>query len=323
MFKIFIQTDKFQGGGPNSFRSRLISALNGMEDIKVVTEIGQKFDLELALIRKVYKHDKPYILRLGSCYYDKKKIWNNKPIAKAVKRASYVIFQSKFAYKLCNQTLRIETRNLIKGNRYSIIYNGVDVDYIKSIEPNKKIIPGSFIACGPWNPNKRPISTIKGFLESDIKRHLYIVGGEGLGGGPISKKYNSKYVHILGKLSNKEMISTMKACDYQIHLCHIDICSNAVIEGLTCGLNVLCTNLGGTKELVGKNGVILEIDKFWNTKYIKQRILDKVDKVPPSTISKGIHRLMKKNRRSINNDFDINKIATKYYKIIKQVIKKK
>ena len=61
--KVFIQTDKFKGG-PAVFRSRLISALSKFDDIKVVTDVKDKFDIELAFIRKVYKHNKPYILRV-------------------------------------------------------------------------------------------------------------------------------------------------------------------------------------------------------------------------------------------------------------------
>ena len=58
--RVFIQVDKFKGG-PAVFRARLISALEKFKDIKVVTSIKEKFDIELAFIRRVYKHNKPYI----------------------------------------------------------------------------------------------------------------------------------------------------------------------------------------------------------------------------------------------------------------------
>jgi glycosyltransferase involved in cell wall biosynthesis len=171
---------------------------------------------------------------------------------------------------LCNRVLRLESRNLIK-NGYEIIYNGVDLDYIKNIEPNKEIEPDSFVSCARWDPNKRPLSMIKGFLEADTKKHLYIIGGTGIEGRGknLGQKYKSKYIHFLGEKSNKETISIMKSCKYLIHLAFIDICPNIVIEGLSCGLNVLCTNLGGTPELVGNNGIILNVDKFWKGKYLK------------------------------------------------------
>ena len=318
--KLFIQTEKFKGG-PDIFRSRLISVLNKFEKIEVVNNIDKKFDIGLEFIRKVNKYKQPYILRVSSCYYfDKYKPWNNKPIAMSIKNASYVIFQSKFAYQLCNRVLRLESRKLIK-NGYFIIYNGIDLDYINSIMPAEGIEPGSFMACARWDSNKRIKSMLKGFLEADIKKHLYIIGNYGIEDGKkdlnnLIKKYNSKYIHILGEKSNKDTISIMKACDYQIHLAFIDICPNTVIEGLSSGLNVLCCNLGGTPEIVGKNGVVLDVDKFWKTKYLKKRI-DDLDNLNPSVVARGIHKLLKIKSKPDVFKFDINNVAKEYVKVIR------
>jgi len=318
--KVFIQTDKLKGG-PDIFRSRLISSLNKFNDIEVVTNINNKFDIELAFIRKFYKHTRPYILRASSCYYfHKYKPWNNKPIAKSIKKSNYSIFQSKFAYKLCNRVLRLESRNLIKYG-YKIIYNGIDLSYIDKIAPDASIEHGSLVACARWDPNKRPLSMIKGFLKAKTGRHLYIIGGIGVEGKGknIGKKYKSPYLHFLGEKTNKETISIMKACDYQIHLSFIDICPNTIIEGLSCGLNVLCSNLGGTSELVGKNGVILKVDKFWETKYLKKRIED-VDNLRSQVVADGINKLLKIKKIPDVSRFNIHKVSKKYVQIIKKVI---
>ena len=312
--------DKFQDGGPGTFRKRLIDAFSRIEEVDIVTDVKKNFDIELAFIRKIYKHDKPYILRVGNCWYIKKyKTYNNKPIEKAIRRSKHVIFQSNFAYKLLKQTLRL--RNDCpngKNLKYSIIYNGVNIDYIKSISPAKNIIPGSFFSCARWDPNKRPLSTIKGFLEAGTKRHLYMIGGQGVEGRKDNYKFKSKYIHFLGPKSNKEIISIMKACNYQIHLCHIDACPNIVIEGLICGLNVLCTNLGGTRELVKKDGVVLDVDPFLNTRYMKPR---NVDNLKPRKVAKGIEKLMKIKTKPNRPDLDINLTAKKYLKIIKKNLK--
>ncbi len=320
MIKLYVQTEKFKGG-PAIFRNRLISVLNKIDDIKVITNVNEKFDIGLEFIRKIHKYKQPYILRASSCYYfDTYKPWNNKPIAKAIKNSRYVIFQSEFAYKLCNRVLRLESRELIK-NGYKIIYNGIDLDYIKEIEPAKNIEPDSFVACARWDPNKRPLSMIKGFLKADIKKHLYIIGGIGVEGRGknLGKKYKSKYIHFLGEKTNKETISIIKACDYQIHLAFIDICPNIVLEGLACGLNVLCTNLGGTPEVVGKNGVILNIDKFWKTRYLKKLIED-LDNLKPKIVAEGIHKLLKIKIKPDILKYDINLVAKKYIKTIKRIL---
>ena len=320
--KVLIQTDKFKGG-PAVFRSRLISELNKFEDIKIVANVRNKFDIGLEFIRKVEKYEQPYVLRLSSCYYFKNyKSWNNNPIVKSVKNAKHVIFQSKFAYKLCNRVLRLESRNLIK-NGYDIIYNGIDQNYIDSIEAADNIEHGSLVACARWDSNKRIKSMLKGFVRSGIKRHFYVIGNYGNEDRKknldnLRKKYDSKYIHILGEKTNKEVISIMKACDYQIHLSFIDICPNIVIEGMACGLNVLCTNLGGTPEIVGKNGVILNVDKFWDTKYLKRGV-DSVDNIKDTVIAKGIHKLLKINSKPNVSRFNIDKVASKYAKIIRSI----
>lgn len=318
--RLLIQTGKFKGG-PNIFRSRLSKCLERDYDIKVVNNIGDKFDIELAFIRRTQKHGKPYLLRASSCYYfNKYKPWNNKPIAKAIDKSDHAIFQSKFAYKLLNRVLRLESRKLVKQG-YSIIYNGIDLDYIDDIEPDKSIIPGSFLTCARWDPNKRPLSTIKGFIKAKTGRHLYIIGGVGVEGKGknLGTKYGKKseYIHFLGEKTNREVISIMKACDYQIHLSFIDICPNIILEGLSCGLNVLCTNLGGTRELVRNDGVVLEVDKFWKTKYLKKRIED-LDNLRSEVVAGGIKKLLQNKTKPDVSAFDIKLVAKKYAKLIKK-----
>jgi hypothetical protein len=321
--KVYIPLGKFRGG-PAVFSSRLVYALNDIDDIKIVTDVSKKFDVGLEFIRKTEKYKQPYILRASSCYYfNNYKPWNNKPIAASIKNASHTIFQSEFAYKLCNRVLRLESRDLIK-NGHSIIYNGIDMDYIDSIEPSKDIEEGSFVSCARWDSNKRIHSMLKGFLEADIKKHLYVIGDYGIEDrkkdlSKLKKKYGSKYIHILGKKSNKEVISIMKACEYQLHLSFIDICPNTVLEGLACGLNILYCNLGGTSELIGKNGVVLNVDKFWDTRYLKKKIED-LDNLKSKVVAKGIYKLIKIKTKSDISKFKIDKISKKYVKAIRKVL---
>jgi glycosyltransferase involved in cell wall biosynthesis len=121
----------------------------------------------------------------------------------------------------------------------------------------------------------------------------------------------------MGLKTNDQILSIMKACDYQIHLSFIDICPNTVIEGLACGLNVLCTNLGGTPELVKDNGVILDVDEFWKTKYLKKSMAD-LDRLNSKDVAKGIHQLLKKKTRPDGSEFDIKKVAKSYAAIIRK-----
>jgi len=317
--KVFIDTSKFKGG-PGIFRTRLIKAFKNFDNIKITTDINNKFDIELVFIRKLNKLKKPYVLRLDNCWYIYKyKTYNNKPIEKTIRHSNHIIFQSQFAFKLCERTLRLrpDCPNG-KNMKYSIIYNGADIHYIENIKPDKTIIPKSFVSCARWDSNKRPISIMNGFLEAGTDRHLYMIGGIGVEGKRKGYKSKSKYIHFLGEKTNKEIIAIMKACSYQIHLCHIDTCPNIVIEGLLSGLNVLCTNLGGTKEIVKSDGVILNVDKFWKGRYMKPR---NVDNIKSKIVARGIHKLLKIKNKPIRPDLDIDIVAQKYINVIRGVQK--
>ena len=318
--RVFIQTDKFKGG-PAVFRSRLISELNKFEDIKIVNNIRKKFDIELAFIRKVYKHDKPYILRVDGCYYQNNRKSNNRAVEKAILGSRHTIFQSNFSFELCRKILNIDSIVSDRSN-YSIIHNGIDLSYVEKIKPNKSIEQGSFVACARWRDNKRTFSIIKGFLKANTGRHLYMIGDIGMGTDASYrsklKKYRSKYVHIMGKRTQEETISILKACDYQMHLCHIDSCPNIVIEGLSCGLNVLCSNLGGTSELVKNNGIVLNEDKMWKGKYLSSSI--KLDSLKKEIVAKGIKKLMRITSKPDTSKFDISYVSDKYANIIRSYV---
>jgi glycosyltransferase involved in cell wall biosynthesis len=301
--KIFIQTKKFKGG-PASFRGRLIKYLNNKDGVTVVTNPDEKFDIELCLIRRIHKHKKPYVLRADGCYYITL-IDNNPTLAKAINQSNFAIYQSEFSRQMCQDLLGVSKKS-------KVIYNGIDQNYVAQIEPDENIIPGSFITtAGSWRDNKRPRSTFNGFLEAATGRHLYVLGGN------VDKfKVKSEYIHFVGMKSEVESLSIMKACDYQLHLCHIDSCPNAVVEGLSSGLNILCTNLGGTKELVKDNGFVLEVDK-WKRKKMKKRALDSLDL---SKVAEGIHSLMEKKERTVRPDLDIRYAGERYYNVLNKTL---
>lgn len=303
LYKVFINRE-IGAGGPGIFSNRLIPALNKIEDIEVVTDVKKEFDIGLEFITKKSKYNKPYILRVDGCYYQEGRESGNRSLIRSIPNAKYIIFQSEFSYNLCKSILDIDLHN------YSIIYNGIDLDYIKSVEPAKNIISGSFVACAGWRDNKRPLSTIKGFLKADTGRHLYMIGSG------ISKKYNSKYIHILGEKTEEETIGIMKSCKYLLHLCHIDSCPNVVVEGISCGLNVLCTNLGGTPEIVGNDGVILDVDKMWDGKYLPSTY--KLDSLDLEIVANGVYKLMKIKTFPDTSKFDISNVAGRYADIIRK-----
>lgn len=305
MIKLLIDFRKFDGG-PSVFRTRIFKALSYIEDIKVVRNNREPFDIELSIIRCLSNHGKPIILRLDGCYYEPHVLYQNRGISSSIKKSEHVIFQSNFSMNMIGNIISS------KPKKHSVIHNGIDMEYISSIKANPAIEPGSFVAVAKWRNNKRPMSTINGFLASAIDRNLYIIGNG------IDKNLINKYknVHILGSKTPEETLSIMKSCQYQIHLCHIDSCPNAVVEGLACGLNVLCTNLGGTPEIVKDDGIILDVDR-WN---FSPKEFGNLDKLESRVVAEGIHKLLLKTKRTSREDLDIKFVAKQYANIIRKTI---
>jgi len=310
--KVFLQKAAFRGG-PRVFSERIRPALKKCQEIKITGDPKSNFDVELCFIKSKLKSSKPMVLRIDGCYYQPKRLQNNIPIIQSIKKSKIIIFQSEFSRKQVQKITKCNTANNI------VIHNGIDVNWVDSIKPDKKIIPGSFVASANWKrrDNKRPKSMMSGFMEASIDRHLYIIGKTH---GEWREKYKNTNIHFLGELNANDSISVMKSCQYMIHLCHIDSCPNSVIEGLACGLNILCTNLGGTKELVKNDGIVLDIDQ-WD---FKPRPFNNIDSVSPSIIAKGIHKLIKlRVQRSDRKDLDISTCAKKYLETIKIAYDKK
>jgi glycosyltransferase involved in cell wall biosynthesis len=307
MIRVLVLNKKFKGG-PSVFRNRIAQALDKIDDIKVVRNTSDKFDIELAVIRILHKHNRPKILRVDGCYYTEGQHRSaNKELINAMRSVDHVVFQSYFSKKMCYNILGMKPRSR------SIIRNGIDFSYIDDVAPNPDIKSNSFVACSMWRDSKRPISMIKGFLEAGVKIDFYIIGDG------VDRAWHKKHrnIHVLGKKSEQESIAIMKRCKWMIHLCYIDSCPNVVVEGLSCGLSVLCTNLGGTKELVKDNGVVLEVDK-WNGKPQKPRRLDSLS---PGAVAAGIHVLLKKKIEPRSDELNMKRVAEQYAELIRRHVR--
>ncbi|MAG26970.1 hypothetical protein CMI47_15635 [Candidatus Pacearchaeota archaeon] len=303
--RVFIEKSGLSGG-PRAFKDRIIDQFNISDEVKVVH--NGEFDVELAFIRSAKKHNKPVVLRLDGCYYEKGRLGGNKAIKKSIKKADRIIFQSNFSKKMIHKLLKISNDKMLNS---SVIYNGIDLDHIESIKPKYKKIPMSFVCAASWRKNKRPMSIVKGFLDADIKDSvLYVIGKD------FPKKIKDKRIKYLGDFSKRDVISVFKSCNYLIHLCHIDSCPNVVVEALSCNMLVLHTNLGGTRELVGQHGVELSADKWaWN---FIQSISDDVSR---SLVSSGINKIISMKSKNIDvTRLSIKSCADRYVSLMREVV---
>jgi len=306
--KVLLISDGFKGG-PKAFCTRIIPAFSKTNSIKIITDPSEDFDVELAIIKSRAKHDKPIVVRMDGCYYRNKDLVNNHDIAVSLQNANHVIFQSDFSRRMVHSIVNINPRS------ESIINNGIDLKSIKRISPLPGIVPDSFLmVASNWQdrPNKRFLSTISGYLEASPDKPLYVIGDVKISA---IRQYGDPRIVFLKKMRYQKVLSVMMACKYLLHLCRIDSCPNAVVEGLACGLNVLCTNLGGTREIVKNDGIILDVDQ-WNLRPIKSLWDDALDK---RVVADGISRLVKMDTIPMRKDLDIRLVAKQYARILRRV----
>jgi glycosyltransferase involved in cell wall biosynthesis len=58
-------------------------------------------------------------------------------------------------------------------------------------------------------------------------------------------------------MSREYCLALYKTSDYMIHLAWLDHCPNVIVEALSQGCPVICTDSGGTKEIVKDNGIVI------------------------------------------------------------------
>lgn len=155
----------------------------------------------------------------------------------------FTIFQSRYSL----ESFSSFGINPINSN---IILNGVDGKIFclptQLRNPSKKI---KLIAVS-WSPNPR-----KGF--SIIAKASLIHGVEVQFAGRWCETIDPLNVRLLGEKTSKELADLMRNSDAMIHAAENEPCSNAILEGLACGLPILYLDSGGNRELAGEYGIAI------------------------------------------------------------------
>ena len=297
--------------GPQRFGNLLLGALRDQHGVKIV-EKGKKSDIHFLIINGSRKQGAKNVVRLDGIYYDVKRLNMNNSIRGTIKKMDGVVYQSKWC-----QTF-VETMLKIKPKCSTVIYNGTDQSKFKNPRLEEDFgFDKIFLACSHWRVNKRLKSIIRSFLqareESDKNLGLFVVGE--------ADHYEANDgVLYYGTVEDDRLYGIYKSADYMCHICHLDACPNVVVEGLSAGLPVLCNNIGGTPEIVGNDGIILELDKPFNFKAIKNMAVVGAKSVDNALLTQGILDMTEWDWSVSRPDLDISVSAKKYYEFFKSLL---
>jgi len=287
--------------GLQKFGNILLEELKSRYGVKIVPESARS-DIHLTVISGKLKKRAKNILRIDGVYYDVIRRSMNNSIKRSIESSDGVIYQSKWCRKFATTMLKT------KSKLSTVVYNGVKQSCFQNLPVAQKEFDKAFICCAHWRINKRLKSIVQSLLEvrkrTGVDLGMYVLGKP-------DYKQKSDYIKYIGDV--KSVAPFYAVADYMCHICHLDACPNAVIEGLSAGLPVVCNNIGGTPEIVGSSGVQVELDRPFDFRYIKR-----MDDVGPNSVNteklvEGMVQVMNQDWQITRPELDISASAKGYY----------
>ena len=295
--------------GPNHFGKKLKAGLDVMGHI-CSTSIGDP-DVQLSFIEThMTKPKAPLVLRLDGIYFDTESDFmsQNKNILRSYKMASGVIFQSEYCKELIFKFFG-------EHENYDVIHNGADLEYINSIPEMNNVLRVKYdnIWCcaSSWyynnNPNtprrwKRLKENIEFFQQYGGANDCLVVAGD----VAERDKVTDHRIHYTGRLPVDQLMSLYKASKYFIHLASPDACPNVVADARASGCKVICSSLGGAKEIAGPDAMVVQEEK-WDYEPMELN-----GPRPMDLTNIGVN--------CYNAEMDMSKVARKYEKILREVL---
>lgn len=220
------------------------------------------------------------------------------------KRLSKKIWKKARAVVANSQGLKDLALKTGPGQDIKVIYNGVDINEFVPIKKNKvgnKII---LISTGRLISRKGYKYLIEALKVIDNCK-LQLIGG-GILKEELEKQAeeNKVDVEFLGKVDHKVIYKYLQKADIFILPSLNEGMSNSILEAMSCGLPIIATDVGGSKELINGNGFI--VPKA-NIEELRQAILKYFN-------DKNLIIKHGKNSRKLAEKMSWDKIANSYYK---------
>lgn len=285
--------------GPNSFGRKLAVALSHRGNIIVTAH--ENPEIQLAFIQASGIHAPDIVQRLDGIWFNSDQDWKtqNEPIRQTYKISRSVVYQTDFNKMLVESFF---------GEHQSsyVVRNGTDVELIESIDP--MYVPSLvgevdkvWSCASTWRPHKRLKENIRYFLEHAGAKDCLVIAGS----NPDVRIAHPR-IFYAGDLDYLTLLSMYKATDYFLHLAWLDHCPNVVVDARAAGAHVICSSVGGTKEIAGSNSTIIE-ELEWDFKPCKLYSPPDLD-------------FSKKLVNEIEHSIDIRDVAESYEGILRDAI---
>ena len=297
--------------GPNTFARRLAHQFVCMGHT-----LGDysDYDVQLAFIETTQqpKIGHPLVQRLDGIWFKPDEFaTRNVRIKSTWEAASAVVWQSEFDRNM--------TTYHWGPKRGIVVNNGIDITHkitehrIPEIAQLRDKYDHFFVCGSNWHPQKRLFANIKLFqyVRSCLPGKCCLII---MGQNP-PKYIADNDILYTGSVPEDIYLEIYSAADWMIHLAWLDHCPNVVIECLSQETPVICTSSGGTKELVGEFGIVLNEDGSY-----KYELTD-YDNPPDIDVTRlDVIRLLKKPPKK-HADIDIKTCAKRYVELFEELLK--
>lgn len=239
--------------GPNTFAERLARCL--FEAGHEVVDEGPQADVSLVFIEPTGQRlAQKVVQRLDGVWFKPQDFaTKNVGIKACYDSAAAVIFQSQFDRRFAERHWGTKLSRAVIGN-------GIDVAPVKEITIPKLLEMRAaydkiYVCSSNWHPQKRLKSNVllfKHLLKQHPNSCLIVLGGQP------DHVSASPHVFYSGQVGPEVYLQVYAAADWMLHLAWADHCPNVVVEALSQGTPVACSEVGGTKELVGSYGHVFK-----------------------------------------------------------------
>jgi glycosyltransferase involved in cell wall biosynthesis len=295
--------------GPNHFGRKLKSRLDAMGH--TCSPDVPRPDAQLSFIETHMSEPlAPMIVRLDGVYFDTESdfVSQNKNILRSYKLSSGAIFQSEYCRELIFKFFG-------EHENSQIIHNGADLQFIKSVQPMENELTAKFenvwTCASSWyynnNPNtprrwKRLKENVEFFQQYAAPRDCLVVAGD----VALPDRVQDSRVFYSGRLPTDDLFSLYKASKYFIHLASPDACPNVVVDARASGCRVICSSLGGAKEIAGPDAMIVK-EEDWDYEPMQ---LNGTRPMDLTTIGTNCY----------NAEMDMGVVSARYANFLKQVV---
>lgn len=294
--------------GPNSFAKRLAGGLIELGH-EVELYNGKNSDVSIVFIEPSGRPlANKIVQRLDGIWFSPSEFEiKNSAIKKLYQNADGIIWQSEFDKGMT-------TKWWGQPKSGSVIRNGINAPKIKkfqipALEQIRQQYEMLFVCSANWHPQKRletNVELYKWLRTFYTSAALIVLGSNAI-------KVADPHIFYAGSQPHDVCLEIFSASNWMLHTAWLDHCPNTVVEALSQGTPVICSEQGGTKELVQGYGIVLKENAEYNFE------LTDYDRPPALDITQITNKLMTKDKLSKSFDISMERTMKDYLSLLESV----